>query len=259
MDLGLHGRVALVTGGSRGIGRATALALAEAGCAVAICARTPEEVDKTVSELDALGGAAFGVAADVAQRGAVENFVDESADALGGVDLLVANVGATVGGRLLDSTPEDWEATFQLNVFHATRAIRACTPHMRERGGGSAAIISSITGWKPAPKVQYGAAKAAEIYVAAALARELASEGIRVNCISPGSVLFPGGGWDMYSERDPEGFRDFERREFPAGRLGTPEEVADVVTFVLSPRARWINGANICVDGAQERPSAATW
>jgi 3-oxoacyl-[acyl-carrier protein] reductase len=259
MDLQLRDRIALVTGGSRGIARAIAFSLAEAGCAVAICARTAEDVDAAVAQLRALGVPVFATTTDVTEPGAVEHFVAASASALGGVDLLVANVGATVGGRLRESTPEDWTATFELNVLHAARAIRACAPHMQERGGGAAVIVSSITGWKPAPKAQYGAAKAAEIYLASALARELAAERIRINSVSPGSILFPGGGWDAYRQRDPEGFDAFERREFPAGRLGTPEEVADVVTFLLSPRARWINGTNICVDGAQERPSAATW
>jgi 3-oxoacyl-[acyl-carrier protein] reductase len=194
--------------------------------------------------------------ADVTGQGEVERFVDGTAATLGGVDLLVANVGGSVGGGLLESTPEDWTTTFDLNLFHAVRAIRAAIPHMRARGGGSVVIISSISGHKPGPESQYGAAKASEIFLASALAWELAEFRIRVNTVSPGSIMFAHGEWDDFRKRQPETFGDFERREFPWGRLGTPEEVADVVVFVLSERAAWINGANIAVDGGQGRPAA---
>ena len=256
MDLGLRGKVALITGGSRGIGRMTALRLAEEGCDVAICARNAAGVERTLEELRVFGGRVHGSAADVTAAGEVERFVQESAAALGGVDLLVANVGGSAGGELLDSTPEDWLRTFDLNLFHAVRAIRAAVPHMQARGGGSAVVISSISGWKAGPRTQYGAAKAAEIFLSSGLAWELGTQRIRVNTVSPGSTLFPGGGWDRTRTQDPERFHAFEQREFPWGRLGTPEEIADVVTFVLSPRANWINGANIPVDGAQGRPTA---
>lgn len=264
MDLGLAGKVALVTGGSRGLGRATALRLAREGCAVAICGRTAETLERTAVELRAAsreargdgGGRIHAVVADVTALGEVERFVAESAAALGGVDLLVANVGGSAGGELLESTPEDWVRTFELNLFHAVRAIRACVPHMRERGGGSVVTIASISGWKPAPRAQYGAAKAGEIFLAGGLAWELAPHRIRVNTVSPGSILFPGGGWERFRAQQPERFAAFEQREFPWQRLGSDEEVANVVAFILSPAASWINGANIPVDGAQGRPSA---
>lgn len=258
MDLKLAGKVALVTGGSRGIGRAVATRLAQEGCAVATCGRAADDVEHAISELRALGAHAAGYTADVLVPGAVERFVDQAAADLGGADLLVANVGGTCGAGLLDSTPQDWARTFELNVGHAVRAIRAGVPHMRERGG-AVVIVASISGWKPAPNAQYGAAKAAEIALAAALARELAPDRIRVNAVSPGSVMAPGGGWDRYRAREPARFAEFEQRDFPAKRLGTAEEVADVITFLLSERASWVNGANICVDGAQGRPSAAGW
>lgn len=120
-------------------------------------------------------------------------------------------------------------------------------------------IIASISGWKPAPYPQYGAAKAAEIYLAMELGRELAPARIRVNAVSPGSILSPGGDWDSFRDRAPERFARFVERDFPFGRLGTPEEVADVVTFLLSERASWISGTQICVDGAQGRPAASAW
>jgi len=256
VDLGLAGKIGLVTGGSRGIGRATALRLAHEGVDVAICGRTAETLERTLSELRATGVRAHGVIADVTAAGEAERFVDESAAQLGGVDLVIANVGGSAGRGLLESTPEDWLQTFEQNLFHAVRSIRAAVPHMQARGGGSAVSIASISGWKPGPTAQYGAAKAGEIFLAGALAWELASSRIRVNTVSPGSIIFPGGGWARFRERDADRFAEFERREFPWGRLGTAEEVADVVVFVLSQRASWINGANIAVDGAQGRPSA---
>lgn len=256
MDLGLTRKVGLVTGGSRGIGRSIALRLAAEGVQVSICGRTHETMDHTLAELRALGVAAHGVVADVTCSGEVERFVDESATALGGVDLLVANVGGSAGQELLASTPEDWARTFELNLFHAVRAIRAAVPHMQRRGGGSVVSIASISGWKPGPKAQYGATKAGEIFLAGALAWELAPMHVRVNTVSPGSIMFPGGGWERFRAEQSERFAEFERREFPWGRLGTPEEVANVVVFLLSERASWINGTNIAVDGAQGRPSA---
>jgi 3-oxoacyl-[acyl-carrier protein] reductase len=255
MDLELQGKVALVTGGSRGIGRAIALRLASEGSHVGICARTASPIEQTVNELQSYGVQACGSIADVTQPTEIDQFVQDSAHTLGGIDLLVANAGGTVGGRLLDSTPDDWRQTFELNLFHAINAIRSVVPHMQQRGSGSVLIIASISGGKPAPRSQYGAAKASEIFVASALAWELASDRIRVNTLSPGSIWFEQGGWDQFQRSQPDRFADFEQREFPWGRLGTLAEIADVAVFLLSERARWINGANIPVDGAQARPT----
>ncbi len=259
MDSGLAGKAAIITGSSRGIGRSVAIRLAEEGCPVAICGRTAGDVEQTVKDLQALGVHAAGYTLDLLVAGEVERFIDQAAQDLGGVDLLVANAGGAFGGSLLESVAEDWTRTFEFNVLHAARAIRTCVPHMRKRDGGAVVIVASVSGWKPAPKAQYGAAKAAEIYIASALARELGPDRIRVNAVSPGSVMIPGGGWDLYRQREPHLFSEFEERDFPAGRLVTADEVADVVAFLLSPHASGINGANICVDGAQGRPSATAW
>jgi 3-oxoacyl-[acyl-carrier protein] reductase len=260
VDLHLAGKAALITGGSRGIGRAVALRLAGEGCSVAIYARGREGLNQTIEELRDYGVRTCGVLADVGQDGEVERFVTEGAAALGRIDLLVANAGSNAGERrFLASTPEDWRQTFESNVGHAARAIRSCVPHMKQAGRGAAIIIASISGWKPAPYPQYGSAKAAEIYLAMELGRELASEGIRVNAVSPGSILSPGGDWDSFRDRAPERFARFIERDFPFGRLGTPEEVADVVTFLLSERASWISGTQICVDGAQGRATDSAW
>lgn len=259
MDLGLEGKVAVITGGSRGIGRAIALSLASEGCSVGICARSADGLNRVVGEVQAQGVAGYGVVADVGQEGDIEHFVEEAASEFGRVDLLVANAGPHLGGRLVRSTPGDWREAFELHVIHAARAISACVPHMKKGGGGAVVIIASISGWKPAPRPQYGAAKAAEIYLATELGRELAADGIRVNAVSPGSILFPGGGWDALRERDPERVERFVEQDFPLGRLGTPKEVADVVTFLLSERASWISGTQICVDGAQGRATDTNW
>ncbi|MEE2659710.1 MAG: SDR family oxidoreductase [Candidatus Latescibacterota bacterium] len=257
MDLKLKGRVALVTGGSRGIGRATVRALAAEGCRLAICARGVKGLDAIRDELQASDVDFFSAAADVTEPTQVADFVDGAAQALGGIDVLVNNVGGRVGGDLLASSWEDWRKTFDLNLFHSVEATRRAVPHMRQRGGGSVITVASISGWKPAPEVsQYGATKAAEIFLAGALSWELAPHNIRVNTVSPGSILFRGGGWEIFREREPERFRQFVERELPAGRLGTAEEVADVVCFLASPRANWVNGTAIAVDGAQGRPSA---
>lgn len=252
----MTGHVAVVTGGTRGIGRAICRTLISEGCHVSLCARDRREVEETVSQLSTARARARGDVADVTVPGELERFIDTTAAEVGEIHHLVANVGGTVGPGSLDATAEDWVSTFDLNVGHAVRAIRTVVPHMRTPEECSMVIISSISGWKPGPRAQYGAAKAAEIFLSGALARDLAPRRIRINTVSPGSIVFPGGGWDRFRQQHEARFDEFVQHEFPWHRLGTPQEVADVVAFVLSPRARWINGANIAVDGAQNNPSA---
>ena len=257
MDLNLQGKVAVVTGGSRGIGRRIAQRFAEEGCHLGICARGKEEVERAASELRGLGVEAFSYAGDITEAEVAENFVNGAADALGGIDILVANVGGSSGGRkrMADATDEDWLRTFQLNLFHAVRCTRLALPHFSKRGGGAVTIISSISGRIAGGYPQYGAAKAAEIHLAGELAIQLAPENVRVNAVCPGSIIWEGGGWDRARSSRPQEFEEFLSREFPGGRLGSPEEVADVVVFLSSERAGWINGALIPVDGAQRRPA----
>jgi NAD(P)-dependent dehydrogenase (short-subunit alcohol dehydrogenase family) len=261
MDLELNGKRALVTGATRGIGRAIADRLAEEGCALAICARDGDEVDRAAAELRRDRGATVhGAGVDVTDAPGLERFVAGAGDVLDGLDLLVANAGGSAGGeRLDDAGAEDWRATLDLNVVHAAVAARAATPLMRKAGGGAMVFVASISGSRPQPRAQYAAAKAAEIHLAVSLARELGPDGIRVNALSPGSILFPGGGWDNRRRNDTDAFEQWVSEEFPFGRLGRAEEVADVACFLLSARASWISGTNVVVDGAQNQPGMAGW
>jgi 3-oxoacyl-[acyl-carrier protein] reductase len=257
MNLGLTGSRALITGGSRGIGFAIAEALAAEGVSLGLIARNGGQLAEAAGRLAAGGTKVVTVAADVTDAAALAGAVDEIAAGLGGLDLLVANAGGTVGGgNIIGSEPGDFTATFVLNAGHAAELIRAGRSHLRAAGGGSVVIISSVTGMHPAPRTAYATAKAAEIHLAATAAQELAPDNIRVNAVSPGSILFAGGGWDSFRRNNPDDFARFVENDFPFGRLGRLEEVADVVTFVLSKRASWVTGANIAVDGAQIYPSA---
>ncbi len=255
MDLRLTGRRAFVTGASRGIGLAIARGLAVEGAVVSIAARNAEGLAGAVDGLGRDGLTVHPYVVDVTDVAALEEAVTRSATEQDGLDLLVANAGGTRGGGLQTSTADDWMFTMGVNVVHAASAIRAAVPWLSKSGDGAALVIGSISGWKPRASSSYAVAKAAAIHLAPALAVELARERIRVNTLSPGSVLFEGGRWATTRDADPEAHDRFVAENLPGGRFVTLEEVADAACFLLSPRAAGINGAHVAVDGAQDRPT----
>jgi 3-oxoacyl-[acyl-carrier protein] reductase len=256
MDLGLRDHVAIVTGASRGLGLASASALAAEGCRVTICARTEEPLREAGERLADLAGGAdrvLTVAADVSRADGCQTVVDRTVAAFGGIDVLVNNVGLARGGGLLDASDADWQEAIDQTLLPAVRASRLVVPHMRQRGGGAIIIMASIFGREAGGRMTYNAVKAAEISLAKSLAQQLAPQNIRVNSVSPGSILFEGGSWWRRQQENPVAIADFVRRELPFGRFGRPEEVGEVVAFLASKRASWISGASIVVDGCQSR------
>ena len=255
MELGLHGKVAIITGGSRGIGRAIALGLAAEGVNVALSARGERDLAATVAEVRALGVEALGVAGDMTQPADIERLVGETVAAFGGVDILINNVGGNQGGWFWDTTDADFQYTYDLNVFAAMRASRRVVPEMRKRGGGRIIIIASIwgreSGGSSGGAATYNSAKAAEIGLSKRLSWELARHNILVNTVAPGHILFPGGDWEKQMQADPDRIAEMVRRDCPLGRMGRPEEVAAVVAFLVSERATLITGACLNVDGGQ--------
>ena len=246
MDLALRDKVAIVTGGSRGIGRSIALGLADEGCHVAICARGEERLRETEAELRARGVDALGVVADITKADDIDRLVAETVARFGRLHILVNNAGG--GSR--ENTDEAWDAAYRMNILAAVRATRAAAPHMQASGGGSIVHIASIWGRESGGAATYNAMKSAMVSHAKAMAQELAPE-IRVNSVAPGSTAFPGGSWGRRLEEDPEGMRTFIEQNIPMGRFGRPEEIANVVVFLCSERASWVTGASITIDGGQ--------
>ena len=249
MELGLKGKSAVVTGASRGIGRAIALRLAEEGAGVAVCARGEPALREVEAELRARSVPVHAAVCDVGNAEALDRFLEAARAALGGVDILVNNPS----GIMLADDEDAWQATVCIDLLAAVRASWKVTPWMAAAGGGAIVHISSIagleaTGFPPA----YGAAKAALVSHAKSLAVALAPQRIRVNTVAPGSIEFPGGLWAQAKQDNPD-FYGAILADIPSGRLGTPEEVADVVTFLVSERASWVTGACLVVDGGQHK------
>lgn len=256
MDLGLKDKIAVVTGSSRGLGLACARSLAAEGCRVALCARGEAALQQACQDVSRIAGGTervLGVTADVSRPGDLQTLVDRTVERFGGLDILVNNVGLGRGAGLLDTSDEVWQEAIDQTLFPAIRASRLAVPHMQRRGGGSIVMIASIFGREAGGRMTYNVVKAAEISLAKSLAQQLASLNIRVNSVSPGSILFEGGSWWKRRQEDPSGIAEFVTRELPFHRFGTPEEIGDVVAFVASPRASWISGTSVVVDGGQSR------
>ena len=248
MDLGLAGKNVVVTGGSRGIGRASALECAAEGANVAICARSQDARDATAAELTAIGAKCYAATCDVGDAGALKTFLNDANSTLGGTDILVNNPS----GFGMTDDEDGWEASLNVDMMATVRASWQVVPWMQSAGGGSIVHISSISALESGSPPAYAAAKAGLIAHAKTMAAELASQNIRINTIAPGSIEFPGGVWDMVKQHNRPAY-DATLANCPVGRMGTAEEVAAAVVFVASPKAQWVSGAVLVVDGVQHK------
>ena len=246
MDLGLKGKRALVTGATKGIGRAIAFGLAAEGCDVAICARDAKAVAATVDELVRTGVRAHGAALDVSDAPALDAFVKDAAAALGGLDILVCNASALADG----ADAQAFRQAFEIDLMHTRNACEAALPFLEASPAGSIIAISSISGSEDYGygSSAYGAMKAALLFYMKSLARHVAAKQIRANTVSPGTTFFEDGFWDRVKHHDPEAYAR-ALADNPMGRMGRPEEIADMVVFLSSARASFVSGANVVVDG----------
>ena len=252
MDLGLRDKVAVVTGSSRGLGKASAMALAREGAKVVLNGRTEDSLNQTANEIRHTGGQVEPVLADVSTDDGCQNLINSALSTFGQIDILVNNAGGGTPAKL-NSTDTEWDQAIDWMFWPALRLTRLVTPAMRERKSGVVIMIASIYGRELGGPSSYQVVKAAQISLAKALAKELAPDNVRVLSVAPGSVLFEGGSWDRRVKADPEAMARFVAQDMPLGRFGRAEEVGDVVAFLCSDRASLVTGACVPVDGCQGR------
>jgi 3-oxoacyl-[acyl-carrier protein] reductase len=246
MDLGLKGLRAVITGGTKGIGRSTADLLAAEGCHVAVCARNKEEIAETVSALMKKGVTAYGEAIDVADKAALQKFVEASARKLGGLDIVVANVSALA----VQDEEASWQKAFEVDMMHTVNAVNAAMPHLEKSKHGSIVTVSSVSGREvDFTGHAYGAFKAALVHYSQTMAYKLAGKNIRVNSVSPGNTYFEGGVWQNIEKNLPDLFK-LALSLNPTGRMATPEEIAHGIVFLASPASSFTMGTNLVIDGA---------
>jgi 3-oxoacyl-[acyl-carrier protein] reductase len=253
MDFKLQDQVALVSGASRGLGKAIVFALAAEGCRLAIIARGRETLKETAEQLQLAGADVLAIPADVTVTADLERVVERTLAHYGRLDILVHNAGGAKGQDIFDTSEQDWHEALALNVLALSTLARLVAPIMNQQGGGRIIAISSIFGRETGGRTAYNALKAASISLTKSLARQLGPQKILVNSVAPGSLLFPGSSWERRLQADPEGIERFVKSELPLGRFGTPEEVAAVVVFLASSAASLVSGACLAVDGAQSR------
>jgi 3-oxoacyl-[acyl-carrier protein] reductase len=247
MDLGLKGLNVLVTGGTKGIGRRTAEIFADEGANVSLCARNAKEVDETVDALKKRGVKAFGQAIDVGKKAEIEGWVEASAKALGGIDIVIANVSALAAA---EDTEASWNATYNVDMMHTVRSVNSAMTHLEKSKSAAIVVVSSVSGREvDFTSPAYGAIKSALIHYAQGLAYKLAPKNIRVNSVSPGNTYFKGGVWNYIEENMPDLFKSSLAMN-PTGRMAKPEEIGRAIVFLASPASSFTMGTNLVIDGA---------
>lgn len=253
MDLGLEGKAVIVTGGTRGIGNACAVALGSEGAQVIVCGRDQKNLASALEAFDAKGIKSAGVIADLSKKDGASLVYDKAMSAFGKVDVVINNVGGALGSTLSETTEEQWHETFELNLFSAIRLTKLAVPQMVERHWGRIICIGSIYGREYGGGMTYMTAKASLMAFTKNLSRQVAQHNVLVNTVNPGSIAHPGGSWQKRIDSDPEAMKDFVKGNLPLGRFGRSDELASLVAFMASEKGSYLTGTSWNVDGGQSK------